>query len=134
MAAEESKKKRRIKKVETVREKTEKSTTAKPKPHRIKRAASGVKRPIIAARNVARKEYHIVKPKEGKESGFFTKSRRLTPGFLVNAWKELRQVTWPSRGETFKLTLAVLIFAVVLGLAIAGVDYLLQKLFREVIL
>lgn len=58
---------------------------------------------------------------------------RIVPGFIGNAWLEIRQVTWPSRKETFKLALAVFIFSTVFGSFVAAVDYGLDKLFKEVI-
>jgi preprotein translocase SecE subunit len=65
---------------------------------------------------------------------FLNKRRSLIPGFLKKSWAELRQVVWPNRSDTFKLTVAVLLFALFFGALIAGVDYVLDKLFREVIL
>lgn len=60
--------------------------------------------------------------------------RWLVPTYFVNSWREVRQVTWPSRRETWRLTLAVFIFAVVFGALIAGVDKSLDLLFKKVIL
>lgn len=58
----------------------------------------------------------------------------LAPSYVVNSWRELRQVAWPSRRETWRLTLAVFVFALVFGAAVAAVDLGLSKLFREVVL
>jgi len=52
----------------------------------------------------------------------------------VNAWREVRQVTWPSRRETWRLTGAVFIFAIVFGALVYGVDTGLDALFKKVIL
>lgn len=60
--------------------------------------------------------------------------RWLAPRYLKNAWQELKQVTWPTRRETWRLTLAVFIFAIVFGLLIAGVDWILDQIFKKVIL
>lgn len=60
--------------------------------------------------------------------------RWLTPSYFVNSWREVRQVTWPNRRETWRLTLAVFIFAVVFGALVAGVDKGLDLLFKKVIL
>jgi len=60
--------------------------------------------------------------------------RFLTPKYFSNSWKELRQVSWPDRRQTAKLTFAVIIFAIVFGIIIAIVDYGLDKLFREILL
>lgn len=60
--------------------------------------------------------------------------RWLIPRYFVNSWREVRQVTWPSRRETWRLTLAVFIFAIIFGALIAGVDKVLDLLFKKVIL
>jgi len=57
----------------------------------------------------------------------------LLPPYIRNSWRELRQVTWPNRKKTFQLTYAVIVFSVLFGLVIAGVDYGLDKLFKEII-
>lgn len=59
---------------------------------------------------------------------------RLAPKYLVNSWRELRQVHWPNRRETWRLTLAVFVFAVVFGALVAGVDKGLDELFKKVVL
>ncbi len=58
----------------------------------------------------------------------------LVPRYFVNSWRELRQVQWPSRRETWRLTLAVFVFAIVFGAMVAGVDKGLDELFKKVIL
>lgn len=60
--------------------------------------------------------------------GFFV------PRYVVNSWREVRQVTWPTRRETWRLTLAVFIFAVVFGALVAGVDKVLDILFKNLVL
>lgn len=58
----------------------------------------------------------------------------LAPRYFINAWREVRQVTWPSRHETRRLTGAVLIFAVVFGALVFGVDKVLDIIFKKVVL
>lgn len=60
--------------------------------------------------------------------------RWLVPTYFVNSWREVRQVTWPNRRETWRLTMAVFIFAVIFGSLVAGVDKGLDLLFKKVIL
>lgn len=82
----------------------------------------------------------VVSPKQSKPSifGFLQPILRpfrwLVPPYFVNSWREVKQVTWPNRRETWRLTLAVFIFAVVFGALIAGVDKILDLLFKKVIL
>jgi preprotein translocase SecE subunit len=58
----------------------------------------------------------------------------LVPRYFVNAWREVRQVTWPGRRETWRLTLAVFIFALVFGSMVYGVDRGLDAIFKHFIL
>ncbi len=58
----------------------------------------------------------------------------LVPRYFVNAWREVRLVTWPSRKETWRLTLAVFVFATIFGLMVAGVDKVLDEAFKRFIL
>ncbi|MBI4034729.1 preprotein translocase subunit SecE [Candidatus Saccharibacteria bacterium] len=60
--------------------------------------------------------------------------RWLAPRYFVNAWREVRQVTWPNRRETWRLTLAVFVFATIFGFAIFGVDKVLERIFKETVL
>lgn len=58
----------------------------------------------------------------------------LAPPYIRNAWNELRQVTWPNRTQTRRLTFAVIVFSVIFGGVVAIVDYGLDKVFRALIL
>ena len=58
----------------------------------------------------------------------------LVPRYFINAWRELRQVTWPGRRESWRLTGAVFIFAAVFGTVVYFVDKGLDELFKKVIL
>ena len=58
----------------------------------------------------------------------------LAPKYLINSWREVRQVIWPSRRETWRLTLAVFIFATIFGALVAGVDKGLDEIFKKVVL
>src|SRR5680860_738788 len=84
-----------------------------------------------ARRFVTGKSYHLPLPdnKAGKVLG---KKVPIAPGFLVNAFKELRLTTWPGRKETARLTLAVFIFALMFGIFVASVDFVLYKIFKEI--
>ena len=129
----DSKPKRRIKKSETIRERAQKSEQPE-KTRRIKKTADAVGRPLKAAHQKGRKEFHLVKLPDNKAGRLLGKRIRFMPKFLRNAWEEVRQVQWPNARETTKLTTAVIIFAVIFGALIWIVDYGLNKLFREVLL
>jgi preprotein translocase SecE subunit len=56
------------------------------------------------------------------------------PPYFRSSFGELKLVTWPDWRKSWRLTFAVLAFAAVFGVAIAGVDFGLDKLFKEVLL
>ncbi len=129
----EQRKKRRLRKPETVRERAEKAVNTPAKPRRLRRTAGTVSRPLRTAVGIGRKEYYLPLP-ENKVGQFLNKRRHYFPSYFRNSWREVRQVTWPSRRETWKLTLAVFTFAIIFGILISLTDYGLDKLFRKVLL
>lgn len=54
--------------------------------------------------------------------------------YIRSSMHELRYVTWPTWREGRRLTTAVIIFSVIFGALIALTDFLLDKLFKEVLL
>lgn len=120
---EPAKPKRRIvKKAETVRERVEKSAEQRsPKPSKD----AGIVRLTF---------YYIFWPFRMLGRGIKKVGRIFVPKYFKESWGELKQVTWPNRRDTFKLTLAVIIFAIIFGALITVVDYGLDKLFRKVLL
>ncbi len=58
----------------------------------------------------------------------------LVPAYFKNSFKELKQVTWPTRRETLKLTFAVFMFAIIFGIFITLVDYGLNSVFKRILL
>lgn len=127
--------KRVLKKSATVREQAKKKQAAdtKPRQRKLRTGVKHVAKPFKAAAKVGKKEYYLPMP-NNKAGKFLNKKRRVTPGYFIQAWRELKLVTWPNRKETTKLTLAVIIFAVVFGVVIALVDYGLDKIFRSLLL
>lgn len=73
--------------------------------------------------------------KADKQPGRVKKvGRFIVPKYFRNSWHELRAVQWPDRRQTWRLTGAVIAFAVAFGIAIAIVDFGLDKLFKELLL
>ncbi len=121
-------KRRVVKKAETVREVAEKSQQpAKPKKQGVLR---------LAGHYIAVPFKSIGRPfkKLGRFKVFRILGLVLLPPYFRNSWKELRQVTWPNRRESWQLTSAVIIFSIIFGVIIALVDYGLDKVFKEVLL
>src|SRR5436189_177105 len=53
--------------------------------------------------------------------------KHLIPRYFVNSFREVRKVTWPSRGETWRLTLDVFVFAAIFGTMVAIVPNIAAK-------
>lgn len=139
MAEDKQKKRRVVKKSETVREKRAKAAESTPKKRRVKQAASQANKPVKAAGRAAAR---IAGPFSFLLRPFRTKPFRfvgrilykiLGIGYFMNSWKELRLVEWPKRGETAKLTLAVFVFAAAIAGFIAILDYGLDKVFKQLL-
>lgn len=127
-------KKRHIKKTpQSVRQRAESVANAKPKPRRIRKATTKASKPFRSAYHFGRKEIYLPLP-DNRVGRFLNKRRYFVPRYFKESWKELRQVTWPNRKETTKLTIAVFTFAIVFGLLIAFVDFGLDKLFKLIFL
>ena len=53
--------------------------------------------------------------------------------FVREARDELRKVSWPSRQQTIRYTIIVVIACLAVGFVIGGVDYLLTLLLEKII-
>jgi len=135
---------RRFRKVETVREQAEKASAREEKGYERPRSVfwRGFTAPIRALGRALKKLGHLPPLRQiGHGLRWFARLRvvrfiakiLLLP-YFYNSWRELRQVTWPTRRESRRLTTAVVLFALVFGLLIALVDYGLDKLFKQVLL
>ncbi len=123
-----------IGKKQTLREKAaQTSANADKKPRRLKKATVSAKGGASAVKRTAGKEYYLPMP-DNKVGRFLNKRRRFIPKYFRESWAEVKQVTWPSRKESVRLTSAVIMFTLVFGLIIAITDYGLDKLFRKVLL
>ena len=127
-------KKPRIRKsAPTLREKQEaarvKEETLKPK--RLSKLASKGAAPIkklrLGDRKVTKVTVRALSPIKKALSW-------IVPRYFVNSWREVRKVVWPNRRETWRLTLAVFVFAIVFGAMVAGVDKGLDELFKKLVL
>ncbi|MEI7683076.1 MAG: preprotein translocase subunit SecE [Candidatus Saccharibacteria bacterium] len=123
---------------QTVRERSQSSQA--PKVRRVRKTANNVAKPVAAAGKGFKTAFKPLKPlakpfksKLMQKVGHFLATILLI-NYLRSSWGELRQVTWPNRRATIKLTLAVFIFAIVFGAIIAVADYGLDKLFHKILL
>ncbi|MBA2279078.1 preprotein translocase subunit SecE [Candidatus Saccharibacteria bacterium] len=125
----------RVRKTETVRQRSEKAT-AKAEAKSVKTPRRHIRRVASAAIKPLRRPARIISwPFRLRPVRFITRILGLIlwPKYFRNAYKEVRQVAWPSRRDTWKLTLAVLIFAVMFGTLAAGTDYVLDKVIRRIV-
>ena len=53
--------------------------------------------------------------------------------FLGEVRTELAKVVWPSRSETIKYTLTVIVFSLVVALVLGAFDFLLLKIFESIL-
>lgn len=115
---------------ETVRERATRQPAVKqPKNSKIR---SKIHRPLSVLRRAAQKEFNPVKLPQNRAGKFLNKRFNLIPVFLVNAWKELRQVNWPSRKDAIKLTFAVVVFAAIFAVFVQIFGILFERLFKYI--
>lgn len=136
MAESPKTKKPRVRKTETIRERNQKFSTRleakasrQPKRSKLKKVLSAVAKPFKLPARI------ISAPLRTKPARFVGRilGRILWPKYFRNSWAELRQVTWPDRKTTWKLTFAVIVFAVIFGLAAAGTDWVLDKVIKRIV-
>jgi len=115
-----------LRKVKTVREQAEQAIEDSRQPRRLQTTRRKVGAPFRFVRNVLRPlgRFRVV-----RIIGWI-----LVPPYIRSSAHELRQVTWPSLRESLRLTSAVFVFATIFGLAIALIDYGLDKVFKQVLL
>lgn len=53
--------------------------------------------------------------------------------FGKQASDEIRKVTWPTRAEVIRLTVAVIAISVIVGLFLGGIDLLLSKVLEKIV-
>lgn len=124
---------------ETVRQRAGQTKPAD-QPRRLRKTAGTASRPFRA---IVSWLGHLLRPFRFLLWPLKTKPARFVGRILASifflryfrdSWRELRQVTWPNRKETWQLTFAVFIFAIVFGLIISITDYGLDKVFKRVLL
>ncbi|HYM14294.1 MAG TPA: preprotein translocase subunit SecE [Dehalococcoidia bacterium] len=71
------------------------------------------------ARPSAKKANPAAAAEAAKHLSFYD---RWVPKAVRDVVSELRKVTWPTREETMRLTVAVVVVSIVIGLALGGID------------
>ncbi len=53
--------------------------------------------------------------------------------FLKEAWFELKKVNWPSRKETIRYTLIVIVVLTIVALYLGGIDFFFTRVLNKLI-
>lgn len=125
--------KRRVRNPETFRERAQKAAEASGKPAKSKRLRTTGTRAAGPVRRTAQKAAGS-KPLRPLRKPARIVGKIVVPSYFRSSWTELKQVTWPSWQQSRRLTAAVFIFAIIFGLIVAGVDWVLDRIFKELIL
>ncbi len=129
--------KRRVKSPETFRQKALKAAEDSEKPSRKHLVRKGFGDAAKLTAQPFRRPYRSAR--KTRVARWLRRPIRLlgkvfVPVYFRRSWQELRLVTWPTPKVSRQLTWAVLVFAIVFGVAIALVDYGLDKIFRQILL
>jgi preprotein translocase SecE subunit len=73
------------------------------------------------------------KAKETKKAEKKSDKKDKKVGYFRGSIQEIRQVRWPNRKETWKMTLSVIVYVVILATAIMLLDALLQLIFNKLL-
>jgi len=116
----------------TVKTKTAKTKTDKTDKKSTKKEARSLKRAAAAEKNAGRKGWR-------KVLWFIFTGRFVTVPimsfayYVRDSWREILLVRWPDRKMTWKFTLSVIIYTIMIGLLIAGLDVFFSWLFNTLI-
>jgi len=128
--------KRRVRNPETFRERALKAAETTERPQRAKPLIKGTKAAGSVFKPLGRALGKLYNAKAFKpvRKVLSIIGDILFVGYFRRSWQELRDVTWPNWQQSRRLTFAVLVFAVVFGAVIAGVDWVLDKAFKDLLL
>ncbi len=136
-AADNKKKKRKLKNPETFRERSFKAAEANVKPSKIiksKKLVVKITSPVTKPTSEFLKIIVKIQPFKAVFAILKLISRIILPKYVRRSWVELKQVTWPNLKNSRQLTFAVLVFAFIFGATVAVVDYGLDKVFKKILL
>jgi preprotein translocase SecE subunit len=119
-----------------------KSTSATPN----KKALEKQKKQKIEAKSAPKAEKTVEKTEKTKRTGFkkflwiisaplrwIAFPFKALGRYIAASWREIRQVRWPNRKYTWKMTFAVVIYVLLIGGIIALLDILFTFIFNNLI-
>ena len=59
---------------------------------------------------------------------FFRRKMNTVMSFITEVWDEISKIVWPTREQTIRYTVLVIIVACAVGIALGALDYLLTLL------
>jgi preprotein translocase subunit SecE len=63
-----------------------------------------------------------------KEKNIFKRMR----AYLRDVRGEMKKVTWPSKDDMIKTTIAVIVISLFFGIYLFGVDFLFSRIFKQI--
>lgn len=117
-------------------------TSEKTSIRRIKASDDAPKKEIVKKKTADKKAVKSVATKKTRAKSAVVKrdinAKTKNPfkafgNYLRGAWVELKQVRWPTRGATWKMTLAVLIFSAIFVVLILLLDFGFNQLFELIL-
>jgi len=63
-----------------------------------------------------------------KEKNIFKRMR----AYLKEVRGEMKKVTWPSKDDMIKTTIAVIVISLFFGVYLFGVDFIFSRIFRQI--
>ena len=106
-----------------------KASTTETKTQEVKPSVAKDKKPQQPAKKT-KKSKESVEEKPLKEVFILARPFVALGRYLRDSWREIRQVRWPNRGATWKMTLAVLIYCAIFALFILLLDTFFTFIFN----
>lgn len=103
---------------------------------REEKSEQPVRKVSVKAKNSENKKSVAAKKAKAKETKKAEKAsdkKDKKVGYFRGSFQEIRQVRWPNRKETWKMTLSVIVYVVILAVAIMLLDALLQFIFNKLL-
>lgn len=119
---------------ETVRERADKLNAKANAPKKDRKLKGKIVRPFSSIKSASSKIYKPIPVPDNKVGRILGKKVRFIPPYFINSFRELKLVTWPTPKEAARLTLAVIIFAVVFAVFVQVLDFVFGKLVKEILL
>jgi len=65
----------------------------------------------------------------GKKENIFRRIRN----YLIDVKGELKKVTWPTKNDLYKTTIAVIVSSILFGVYLFAVDWIFSKVIQQVV-